>query len=168
MVKRYSFDEGDEAYYDAHGFLPEGFADLVLASDYDALAAELAALQLYCAGSSQTIDMASKRIRELEAFIDSLHASTESDVTLLAIEKFWRDSAAETPAHLKGPIIQAYADTNGVPPAETKAKPLPSGCSPPGLYEVHTIGGTTPAICPHYARRELCPMCSPSDRGAAK
>lgn len=33
-------------------------------------------------------------------------------------------TALETPPHLRGPIIQAYADSNGVPPqAETIAKP---------------------------------------------
>jgi len=31
-------------------------------------------------------------------------------------------AASETPPHLRGPIIQAHADTNGVPPAETPAE----------------------------------------------
>lgn len=67
MVKRYSFDEGDEAYYDAQGFLPEGYADLVPATDHDALAAELADWKLAAGVAASDIIERDARIRELEA-----------------------------------------------------------------------------------------------------
>lgn len=76
MVKRYSFDEGDEAYYDAQGFLPAGYANLVLASDYDEL--EKLIVRRYGVGDpAGELIRLQARIRSLEAALRSVGWSDE-------------------------------------------------------------------------------------------
>jgi hypothetical protein len=112
---------------------------VIRASAYDALAAELAALQLYCAGQGQTIQVAGDRIKVLEAALRSVNATMRAIIKrnqggyigdwdaihhTVEVINAALASAPETPPHLRGPIIQAYADTNGVPPqAETPVDP---------------------------------------------
>jgi hypothetical protein len=70
--------------------------------------------------------VAAERIRELEAALADMtadyHRWHDAYMTLKYPDGGSR-TTAETPAHLKGPIIQAHADTHGVPPqSETGAK----------------------------------------------
>lgn len=66
---------------------------------------------------------AEERIAELEAENESLRHSlydcTEQGANIVVIVARALGTSKETPPYLRGPIIQAHADTNGVPPVET-------------------------------------------------
>lgn len=66
------------------------------------------------------------RIAELEALVDSLERLAVGNVTgcgtctsvVSRIVTFRKESQSAVPPHLRGPVIQAFADSDGVPPGE--------------------------------------------------
>lgn len=172
MVKRYSFDEGDEAYYDALGFLPEGYADLVPAADYDALAAELAETQRQLKMvapigkyNGRDIEGWAKRAGEMEA------ALAQANADLKAV---W----IETGKGLDG--LKRTEVALGLTAPETEAQHIDrlalAGCTCPMYEKLHRSG--CPAIDmpknrqvetkveqPEVGYPEPGPFPGPTDRG---
>lgn len=110
--------------------------------------------QALMAEHQKTLSLAagySLRVRELESTLEAI-ANGEGAGGLAETERLQEIARAalpqsKTPPHLRGPVIQAHADTNGVPPqSETNCDCRPKAA----LHGAHYPG------------------CPQADRGAAK
>jgi len=109
MVKRYTFDEGDEAYYDREGFLPPHYQDVVLAADYDALAADLAECREALSETCEALAVEHTAVEKLEA------ASIE---LLNAWDRSWG-------AHGSDLCMQAFMEATGLTLSTSENGPKP-------------------------------------------